>query len=44
MGNYVLNDFFLITPFGGVDAILGTHWLKTLGKYVINHDEQNIQF
>ena len=44
MGNYILNDSLFIAPIGGVNAILGIQWLKTLGTYATNHVEDYIEF
>ena len=44
MDNYILNDSFFVAPIGGVNAILGIQWLKTLGTYATNHAEDFIEF
>ena len=44
MGNYICNESFFVAPMGGVDAILGIQWLKTLGTYETNHAKDFMEF
>ena len=44
MGEYVLNSPMFSIPMGGVDVVLGVHWLQSLGMVAFNCQEIFLKF
>jgi hypothetical protein len=42
--DFNLESELYTVPLGGVDVVLGVQWLQTLGTYLVNHQENFIQF
>ena len=39
MGEYLFNSPMISIPMGGVDVVLGVHWLQSLGMVAFNFQE-----
>jgi hypothetical protein len=44
MGEYAMNSPMISIPMGGVDVILGIHWLQSLGTMAFNFQEIFMKF
>ena len=44
MGEYVLNSPMFSIPMGGVDVVLGVHWLQSLETIAFNFQEHFLKF
>ena len=44
MGKYVLNSPMISIPMGGVDVVLGVHWLQSLGMMAFNFHKFFMKF
>ncbi|XP_028793005.1 uncharacterized protein LOC114748689 [Neltuma alba] len=44
MGGFEFRDDFLVMKIGGYDAILGTQWLRTLGKFSMDMELKLFEF
>eukprot|EP01018_Ginkgo_biloba_P009911 Gb_21318 [translate_table: standard] len=44
IGKFSLSSDFYVIPLGGIDVVIGTQWLETLGEFKMNMTELYIKF